>query len=268
MKNEDFNDDLDDDLDQYGDEFFEKLRQEYENVEVPKEMFDTSKLDPSMITKRKIKVASIAALYVIVFISVGTLVGFMLKGSITAGKPNEKDNVQAGVEENNKLDEMEIKLSNNLFYTDYNCKNITNIKVDEILESSFIEGIPYTKVKISTEENYLGELKEEYIYVPGGKFNANGIESKLLNFTIKNERDLQNLNKYNNVYLNYNTGMSISRPVVGEEYLVSLEEKEGKLFASLNLKYGFKKFDKDSNCIITDEGEKIPVNMEEYLKNK
>ena len=47
MKNEDFNDDLDDDLDQYGDEFFEKLRQEYENVEVPKEMFDTSKLDPS-----------------------------------------------------------------------------------------------------------------------------------------------------------------------------------------------------------------------------
>lgn len=268
MKKEDFNDDLDDDLDQYGDEFFEKLRQEYDNVEVPKEMFDTSKLDPSMIRKSKIRVASIAALYVIVFISVGTLVSFMLKGSITAGKPNEKDNVQAGVEENNKLDEIELKLSNNLLYTNFDCKNITEIKVDEILDSTFIEGIPYTKVKVFAKENYLGDLKAEYIYVPGGKFKANGIESKLLNFNIKNKEDLNNLSEYNNVYLNYNIGISISRPVVGEEYLVSLEEKDGKLFASLNLKYGFKKFDKESNCIITDEGEKIPVNMEEYLKNK
>ncbi len=265
MKNEDFNDDLDDDLDQYGDEFFEKLRQEYENVEVPKEMFDTSKLDPSMITKRKIKVASIAALYVIVFISVGTLVGFMLKGSITAGKPNEKDNVQAGVEENNKLDEKIVEIKSSLLYGKYRCFSISSLKVDEILETTFVDDVPYTKVKVSVQENYLGDLKEEYIYVPGGRFKVEDVKDKLENYNLTN---LEDLNEYNNVYLNYNTGMSISRPVVGEEYLVSLEEKEGKLFASLNLKYGFKKFDKDSNCIITEEGEKIPVNMEEYLENK
>ena len=266
MKNEDFNDDLDDDLDQYGDEFFEKLRQEYENVEVPKEMFDTSKLDPSMITKRKIKVASIAALYVIVFISVGTLVGFMLKGSITAGKANEKDNVQAGVEQNNKLDETEVHISSKpLAIIREQYEFITSLKVDEILETTFVGDVPYTKVKVSVQENYLGDLKEEYIYVPGGRFKVEDVKDKLENYNLTN---LEDLNEYNNVYLNYNTGMSISRPVVGEEYLVSLEEKEGKLFASLNLKYGFKKFDKASNCIITDEGEKIPVNMEEYLENK
>lgn len=265
MKNEDFNDDLDDDLDQYGDEFFEKLRQEYGNVEVPKEMFDTSKLDPSMITKRKIKVASIAALYVIVFISVGTLVGFMLKGSITAGKPNEKDNVQAGVEQNNKLDEKLLNIKRSVCSAEWNVSIVSSLKVDEILETTFVGDVPYTKVKVSVQENYLGDLKEEYIYVPGGRFKVEDVKDKLENYNLTN---LEDLNEYNNVYLNYNTGMSISRPVVGEEYLVSLEEKEGKLFASLNLKYGFKKFDKDSNCIITEEGEKIPVNMEEYLENK
>lgn len=265
MKNEDFNDDLDDDLDQYGDEFFEKLRQEYENVEVPKEMFDTSKLDPSMITKRKIKVASIAALYVIVFVSIGTLVGFMLKGSITAGDPNGKDNIQAGIEQPIN-DEKEIYIKTNaLSYGNLEYKYVNTLKVDEILETTFVGDVPYTKVKVSVQENYLGDLKEEYIYVPGGRFKVEDVKDKLENYNLTN---LEDLNEYNNVYLNYNTGMSISRPVVGEEYLVSLEEKEGKLFASLNLKYGFKKFDKDSNCIITEEGEKIPVNMEEYLENK
>lgn len=263
MKKEDFNDDLDDDLDQYGDEFFEKLRQEYDNVEVPKEMFDTSKLDPSMIRKSKIRVASIAALYVIVFISVGTLIGFMLKGSITAGKPNEKDNVQAEQPIN---DEKEIHIKTNaLSYGNLEYKFVNLIKLDEIMETTFINDVPYTKVKVSVQENYLGDLKEEYIYVPGGRFKVDDVKDKLENYNVTN---LEDLNEYNNVYLNYNTGMSISRPVVGEEYLVSLEEKDGKLFASLNLKYGFKKFDKESNCIITDEGEKIPVNMEEYLKNK
>lgn len=266
MKKEDFNDDLDDDLDQYGDEFFEKLRQEYDNVEVPKEMFDTSKLDPSMIRKSKIKVASIAALYVIVFISIGTLVSFMLKGSITAGKPNEKDNVQAGVEENNKKDEIEIHIdSRPLAIIKEQYEHISLLKLDEIMETTFINDVPYTKVKVSVKENYFGDLKEEYIYVPGGRFKVDDVKDKLENYNVTN---LEDLNEYNNVYLNYNAGMSISRPVVGEEYLVSLEEKDGKLFASLNLKYGFKKFDKESNCIITDEGEKIPVNMEEYLKNK
>lgn len=263
MKKEDFNDGLDDDLDQYGDEFFEKLRQEYDNVEVPKEMFDTSKLDPSMIRKSKIRVASIAALYVIVFISVGTLIGFMLKGSITAGKPNEKDNVQAEQPIN---DEKEIHIKTNaLSYGNLEYKFVNLIKLDEIMETTFINDVPYTKVKVSVQENYLGDLKEEYIYVPGGRFKVDDVKDKLENYNVTN---LEDLNEYNNVYLNYNTGMSISRPVVGEEYLVSLEEKDGKLFASLNLKYGFKKFDKESNCIITDEGEKIPVNMEEYLKNK
>lgn len=263
MKKEDFNDGLDDDLDQYGDEFFEKLRQEYDNVEVPKEMFDTSKLDPSMIRKSKIRVASIAALYVIVFISVGTLIGFMLKGSITAGKPNEKDNVQAEQPIN---DEKEIHIKTNaLSYGNLEYKFVNLIKLDEIMETTFINDVPYTKVKVSVQENYLGDLKEEYIYVPGGRFKVDDVKDKLENYNVTN---LEDLNEYNNVYLNYNAGMSISRPVVGEEYLVSLEEKDGKLFASLNLKYGFKKFDKESNCIITDEGEKIPVNMEEYLKNK
>lgn len=265
MKKEDFNDDLDDDLDQYGDEFFEKLRQEYDNVEVPKEMFDTSKLDPSMIRKSKIKVASIAALYVIVFISIGTLVSFMLKGSITAENPNEKDNVQAQIEGNNKLDEKAIEIKSSLLYGKYRCFSVSCLKLDEIMETTFINDVPYTKVKVSVKENYFGDLKEEYIYVPGGRFKVDDVKDKLENYNVTN---LEDLNEYNNVYLNYNTGMSISRPAVGEEYLVSLEEKDGKLFASLNLKYGFKKFDKESNCIITDEGEKIPVNMEEYLKNK
>lgn len=265
MKKEDFNDDLDNDLDQYGDEFFEKLRQEYDNVEVPKEMFDTSKLNPSMIRKSKIKVASIAALYVIVFISVGTLISFMLKGNITAEKPNEKDNVQAGVEENSKKDEKLLIIKRSACSAEWNVSIVSSLKLDEIMETTFINDIPYTKVKVSVQENYLGDLKEEYIYVPGGRFKVEDVKDKLENYNVTN---LEDLNEYNNVYLNYNAGMSISRPVVGEEYLVSLEEKDGKLFASLNLKYGFKKFDKESNCIITDEGEKIPVNMEEYLKNK
>lgn len=266
MKKEDFNDDLDDDLDQYGDEFFEKLRQEYDNVEVPKEMFDTSKLDPSMIRKSKFKVISIAALYVIAFISVGTLVGFMLKGNITAGNPNEKDNIQAGIEQSeNKIDEKMLVISRNLYSSDYEWSIVSSIKLDEIIETTFFDDVPYTKVKVSVQENYLGDLKEEYIYVPGGRFKVEDVKDKLENYNLTN---LEDLNEYNNVYLNYNTGMSISRPVVGEEYLVSLEEKDGKLFASLNLKYGFKKFDKENNCIITDEGEKIPVDMEEYLKNK
>lgn len=265
MKKEDFNDDLDNDLDQYGDEFFEKLRQEYDNVEVPKEMFDTSKLDPSMIRKSKIKVASIAALYVIVFISVGTLISFMLKGNITAEKPNEKDNVQAGVEENSKKDEKLLIIKRSACSAEWNVSIVSSLKLDEIMETTFINDIPYTKVKVSVQENYLGDLKEEYIYVPGGRFKVEDVKDKLENYNVTN---LEDLNEYNNVYLNYNAGMSISRPAVGEEYLVSLEEKDGKLFASLNLKYGFKKFDKESNCIITDEGEKIPVNMEEYLKNK
>lgn len=265
MKKEDFNDDLDNDLDQYGDEFFEKLRQEYDNVEVPKEMFDTSKLDPSMIRKSKIKVASIAALYVIVFISIGTLVSFMLKGNITAEKPNEKDNVRAGVEENSKKDEKLLIIKRSACSAEWNVSIVSSLKLDEIMETTFINDIPYTKVKVSVQENYLGDLKEEYIYVPGGRFKVEDVKDKLENYNVTN---LEDLNEYNNVYLNYNAGMSISRPVVGEEYLVSLEEKDGKLFASLNLKYGFKKFDKESNCIITDEGEKIPVNMEEYLKNK
>lgn len=265
MKKEDFNDDLDDDLDQYGDEFFEKLRQEYDNVEVPKEMFDTSKLDPSMIRKSKFKVLSIAALYVIAFISVGTLVGFMLKGNITAGNPNENDNIQAGVEQPSDSEKEILIKANRLAYGNLEYKYVNTLKLDEIIETTFFDDVPYTKVKVSVQENYLGDLKEEYIYVPGGRFKVEDVKDKLENYNLTN---LEDLNEYNNVYLNYNTGMSISRPVVGEEYLVSLEEKDGKLFASLNLKYGFKKFDKENNCIITDEGEKIPVDMEEYLKNK
>lgn len=268
MKKEDFNDNLDDDdLDQYGDEFFEKLRQEYDNVEVPKEMFDTSKLDPSMIRKSKFKVISIAALYVIAFISVGTLLGFMLKNNITAKKINDGDNIQAGIEQaGNKKDELEISIKNNsLAYEKTKYDYVNTLKLDEILETTFIDDVPYTKVKVSVQENYLGDLKEEYIYVPGGRFKVEDVKDKL---ELYNLSRLEDINEYNNVYLNYNTGMSISRPVVGEEYLVSLEERDGKLFASLNLKYGFKKFDRENNCIITDDGEKIPVDMEEYLKNK
>lgn len=267
MKKEDFNDNLDDDdLDQYGDEFFEKLRQEYDNVEVPKEMFDTSKLDPSMIRKSKFKVISIAALYVIAFISVGTLLGFMLKNNITAKKTNNGDNIQAGVEQSeNKMDEKMLVIARNLYSSDYERSIVSSIKVDEILETTFIDDVPYTKVKVSVQKNYLGDLKEEYIYVPGGRFKVEDVKDKL---ELYNLSGLEDINEYNNVYLNYNTGMSISRPVVGEEYLVSLEERDGKLFASLNLKYGFKKFDRENNCIITDDGEKIPVDMEEYLKNK
>ncbi len=266
MKKEDFNDNLDDDdLDQYGDEFFEKLRQEYDNVEVPKEMFDTSKLDPSMIRKSKFKVISIAALYVIAFISVGTLLGFMLKNNITAEKTNGEDNIQAEIEETNNKDEKMLEIAKNSYSSYYEWSVVSSIKVDEILEATFIDDIPYTKVKVSVQKNYLGDLKEEYIYVPGGRFKVEDVKDKL---ELYNLSGLEDINEYNNVYLNYNTGMSISRPVVGEEYLVSLEERDGKLFASLNLKYGFKKFDRENNCIITDDGEKIPVDMEEYLKNK
>lgn len=266
MKKEVFNDDLDDDdLDQYGDEFFEKLRKEYDNVEVPKEMFDTSKLDPSMIRKSKFKVISVAALYVIAFISVGTLIGFMFKNSITTNEPSKEENIQVGIGNVTK-DEKNIDIINNeLSYGKSRFEYVISLKLDEILESTFIDDIPYTRVKVSVNENYLGDLKEEYIYVPGGRFKVEDVKNKLESYNING---LEDLTEYNNVYLNYNTGISISRPVVGEEYLVSLEEKDGKLFASLNLKYGFKKFDKENNCIITDEGEKIPVDMEEYLKNK
>lgn len=262
MKKEDFNDD---DLDQYGDEFFEKLRQQYDDVEVPREMFDLSKLNPSMIRKSKIKVFSKVAIFVVAFVSIGTLVSFMLKGTIIAGNSNEKGNIQAGIEQSNKLDEMSIEVSGGLLSSLAEFSIVSSVTLNEILDTTFINDVPYTKVKVSVKENYLGDLKEEYIYVPGGRFKVSEVEDKLDDYGIDGLQDLAN---YNNVYINYNTGMSISRPVVGEEYLVSIEEKDGKLFASLNLKYGFKKYDSESKCIIAGDGEKIPVDMEEYLKNK
>ncbi len=254
MKDED----LDDDIPKI-------LREKYEQIEVPRKMFDMSKLDESMIRKNKMKRISIAALYVIVFISIGTIISFMLKESISSKDSNE--NIQAKIEENNKKDEKEIYILGGVYGSKWNVSVVSLLKVDEILESQFIDDVPYTKIKVTVQENFLGELKEEYIYVPGGRFKVDDVKGKLDKYNLTN-LDFKELDEYNNLYINFNTGISISRPTVGEEYLVSLENRDGKLYASLNMKYGFKKYNKETNCVITDEGKEIPVDLEEYLKNK
>ena len=63
-------------------------------------------------------------------------------------------------------------------------------------------------------------------------------------------------------YVSISTGTE-----VGKTYLTSLNIKDGELYVSNSVPYGFKEYDVETNTIKDIDGNSVPVDIETYLSN-
>lgn len=256
------------------DEIDKILQQKYNEVVVPDEMFDTTRVferyEKEQKKKRNVlKVASVIVILLVVCLAIG------VKLNINVNDDTENiDNT--GV--NNVDDEMDIKPGisgdlnmslNMLSLENSNLEILYTTLVEEILGYEIIDGIPSTILRARVLKDYLYDVEGDVeMIVPGGVFtikeikdniNQEDIEFNEDNINEYNDEDTVNVTCYNNIY--------IPMAEVGKTYLTSLYEKDGKLFVCANLKYGFKEYDVENNTIKDIDGNDVEVEIEKYISN-
>ncbi len=233
----------------YGD-IPKSLRKMYDEIEVPHEIFKVTNLDYK-VRRRRMKFVTlfiIPTIVVIVLIAGGVLCTNLFSNNSN----NIPNNIQAN-EDNVKYFNIDISKSH---AKASKIKYLSIVKFERIEGHCIVNEIAYTKVRVSTIDNYKNVMpSEEYIYIPGGQFRANEIKD-IVTEEIE-ENDIINLK--------YNTTMFLSDMVEGQEYVVGVDDVDGKLIVNTEFKYGFKKYNREDNTVENRENEYEEFLVEDYM---
>ena len=244
----------------------EILKQKFDEVEIPSDIFDFDKIlkDVKPI-KRKNKIVKFAASFVVIAVVVfGVFVWI--------NKVNNSENTILQAEENTQLPtySKEITIENNVYGFSENIEldAVYSVEVEEIIEySTKNEGeysYPITKVKAKVLNCYKGDKAEKVeFWVPGGIWSLSELKTSNLNY---NENDV-GMDESENIKINYYEAYKIEGLQIGKKYITCLyEENNGELLASKNVKYGFKEYDPETNMVNLGDNNWEELNLSDYLK--
>ena len=108
--------------------------------------------------------------------------------------------------------------------------------------------------------NLSGEIE---IYVPGGIFTIKEIKEKVKYDQIN---DISLLKDEDQVKVTYYNEIKISAAEEGKTYITTLNEIDGKYFVNMNIKYGFKEYDPETNIVKDDMGDE-QLDIDRYLES-
>lgn len=267
--NENINDDLDtfDEIDMF-------LKKKYDEIVVPKSMFDTTKVferyrKEQEKKKKTIRVASILVIVFMVCIAVGVHLTFNKNtGKIdNIGTVDNDGNNSNENSEPNIVGNISIKPYKRDGYENRNLEIFCTIQVQDILGYEMVEGIPSTKLKVKVLKNYLKDVEGEVVemIVPGGVFTVKEIKASNeleYNEELKKYKEDEKLNVtcYDIMYI----------PIaeVGKTYVATLNMNNGMLQVASDRLYGFKEYDAENNTIKEIDGSWSKIDIEDYLSDK
>lgn len=247
----------------------EKLMEQYKDIEVPEGLFDLDEVfkKGDIIIKRR-KIIKYTVRVAAVFIIAVVIALILLLKPKNPSEVVQQSEVPVNGE--NITYEKEIDAENLAFVCgeQYLKNKVYSIKQTEILEYSSItkdeDTYPITKVKAEVLNTFSGEeLEEITFWVQGGIWTVK--ELKASDF-IYNIDQLNDLKDNDNIYVKYYEQIKLAKPEIGKIYLITLKEENGELYVETNVKYGFKEYNPDTNCILNANNEWELVNIEEYLK--
>lgn len=236
----------------------DRLKEEYDKVEVPSYMFDTSRVFKRVEEEKKQrskKIISIAASVMVILIFVVVLFFIIPKSN----------NEEYDIKEKTNINEVkgEITINNNNSRYDVAEENIVLVgKVKSIIDYQIIDNIPYTKVTIEVLNCLHGKVTGLIeLYTPGGIFSADEIKSSIKNIDDLNKYDDKDLIKvtcYNEVYI------PIAK--LNDTYIITIVKKSNNYFVDMDKAYGFKEYDPETNIVKDDMGD-VELEIDKYLEN-
>ena len=241
----------------------DRLKEEYDKVEVPDYMFDTSRvfkrIKKEKETTKKIVIASIIVILLIVLIII----------VIPKGNNYEKINVPQKAEQNDIsiVGNIELKEKNNVMVSYTNNQLICmSLKIEDIEDYKIINNIPYTIIKANIINSYLGDISGKIqVYVPGGIFKVKDLKEKV---KMKAE-DISELLKFSDedfIEVTYYSEVFIPIAKENNTYIATLYMEENKYFVDINKAYGFKEYNPETNIVKDDTGDE-PLQIDKYLEN-
>lgn len=237
-----------------------RIQEEYDKVEVPEYMFDTSRtfnrLEKEKRSSKK-KIISIAASIIVIILVAVALVFTIPKLLREEERNSNEEKVISRIEG-------VINVNNNISYIEYYNINVASIKIDKINEYIIQDNIPYTKIEAEVLSCYYGMINDKIeIYVPGGVFSVKDIKEHV------NYNRIDDISEYKDkdmVLINYCNFIKIAQAEEGKTYITTLNEIDGKYFVNMNAKYGFKEYDPETNIVKDDMGDE-QLDIERYLES-
>lgn len=255
------------------DEIGKILQQKYDDVVVPEEMFDTTKVFEKYDSEKKrkkniIKVASVVVIILVVGLAIGVRISLK-----NMNQENVVDNTGEIVEDIPEETEPEISGDINLMLgylelANQNLEFFYTTQIEEILDYEIIDGVPSTRVRAHVLKDYLNDEEGDVeMIVPGGVFTVKEIKS-LEELVERSKVDLSNYTDDQKVNVTCYNEIYIPMAEVGKTYLTSLSMKDGELYVCTDVPYGFKEYDEESNTIKDKDGNSIAVDIDSYLSSK
>ena len=236
----------------------DRLKEEYDKVEVPDYMFDTSRvfkrLEKENRNDKRIIISIAASIAVILVVAIALI--FALPKNINE---NDKDVI------NNKSENLEM-ITIKSFDSRFDMFNnyVINMNCNNIIDYQIINSIPYSKIKAKVLNSYLGDLSGEIeMYVPGGVFTIKDIKE---NVKYDHIDDISAFNDEDKVKVTYYNELFIPVAEEGKTYITTLNEIDGKYFVNMNAKYGFKEYDPETNIVKDDMGDE-QLDIDRYLES-
>lgn len=239
----------------------DRLQEEYDKVEVPDYMFDTSRVFKKVKNENgniKKKIIYVAASLVVIILITVALVYTMPK----LFKENEIPIEPKASQDNNIKGEITIKTLDSILSTtsDY---YVLEIKVDKIDSYMFIDSIPYTKIIAKVLNSYYGDSSNEIeMYVQGGVFSVKDIKNNINNISEKIEKYFDE----DKIRVLFNNEIMIAIPEEEKIYITTLNKVDDKLIVNSNIKYGFKEYDPETNIVKDDMGDE-QLDIDRYLES-
>ena len=248
----------------------EILKQKYDEVEVPSDIFDFDKIlkDAKPVRKRS-AVLKIAASFIVLVVAISG-VAILINSNKNS---NQNTVVQADNEEHNIIlptYSKEISINNSAYgFGKYFEKiNIYSVEIEKIEQYSTKYNVddnysyPITKVKAKVINCYKGENAEEIeFWVPGGVWTVAELKNSNLPY---NEIEI-GANDSENIKINYYESYYISDVEVGNIYIVCLYKENDQLYVNKNSKYNFKEYNSDTNMVEMDENDWEELDLSDYL---
>ncbi len=251
----------------------EILKQKYDEVEIPKDIFNFDEIlkDAKPLKRKNKKLRIVASLVVVIFVAFGVfLIVNNYKESTTSDTLMQADNNEEIKNEqlptytkeitiDNKINEFGLKEGIDEIYA-INIEKIEqySTKYDEEGDYSY----PITKVKANVINCYKGEnAKEVEFWIPGGVWNLTQLRESNLEY---NEEEIK-IDDSENIKINYYEFFRIANLEVGGDYITCLYEQDGELYVTKNIDYGFKELDIENNMVMNNNKEWTPLDLSIYF---
>ncbi len=250
------------------------LREKYDEVEVPEDLFDLETLlkDVEPLKKKNNIPKYVISILCVVIISCG--IAFLV-----VRNNDRKDNIDESVVQqavNNTENNVDLPeyvgtiVSFKKKYT-INKRNIIGvfvININDILKYDIYDDgkskYPITKVKAEVLDDFNGNAEKEIeFWIPGGVVSVSKIKEMNLPY---DENEIEKFNDNDNVMVNYYEFFPISLPEVGKTYLTTLYEREGEKYVNKDLEYGFIEFDNEEEKVKSDDGSWKEIDLDRYVQ--